>query len=65
MANQRLQHDAATAIATTCLHVVSHLVHPGLHKEAWDLFYKVARWGIEDYVIQAERMQHRLNPTKS
>jgi hypothetical protein len=64
MANQRLQHDAAAAIATKSLHVVSHLVHPGLHKEAWDLFYKVAKWGIEDYVIQVERTEHRLNPTK-
>lgn len=65
MANQRLQHDAAAAIATTCLHVVSHLVDAESHKEAWDRFYKVAKWGIENYVIQAERMQHRLNPIKS
>ncbi len=61
MANRRLQHDSATAIATTCL-MLSHLLHPESHKEAWDLFYRIARWGIENYVIQAERMRRRLNP---
>ncbi len=65
MRNQRLQHDPAESIATTCLYVVSHLLHPGLHKEAWDLFYQVAKRGIEDYELQVDRMQQRLHPSKN
>jgi hypothetical protein len=34
MASQRLQHDAAVAIAKTCLDVVSPCLPPELHRQA-------------------------------
>lgn len=65
MSNQRLQHDAAVAIATACLDVVASCIHPSCHKDAWDEFYMIAKSGIEAYEIQADRMQHRLRPSKN
>ena len=61
--NQRLQHDAAVAIAQACLDVVASCVHPSCHKEAWDEFYRIAVAGLEAFCIQAERMQQRLKPS--
>ena len=61
--NQRLQHDAAVAIAQACLDVVASCVHPSCHKEAWDEFYRIAVAGLEALAIQAERMQQRLKPS--
>ncbi|MHB1426818.1 MAG: hypothetical protein ACYC3I_26980 [Gemmataceae bacterium] len=65
MANQRLQHDAAVAIATVCLDVVFLCLPPALRRQAWESFYQTARWGIEAYEIQVDRMQQRLHPSKN
>jgi len=65
MANQRLQHDAAVAIAKACLDVVASCIHPSCHKDAWDEFYMIAKAGIEAYEIRVERVQHRLHPSKN
>lgn len=43
MANQRLQHDAAVAIATTCLDVIIPCISPALRRQAWESFYQAAR----------------------
>jgi hypothetical protein len=65
MANQRLQHDAAVAIATTCLDVIFPCLPPVLHQQAWQSFYQAAKWGIEAYELQVERMQQWLHPSKN
>jgi hypothetical protein len=65
MNNQRLQHDAAVAIAKACLDVVASCIHPCCHKDAWDEFYMIAKSGIEAYEIQADRMLHRLRPLEN
>jgi hypothetical protein len=65
MANQRLQHDAAAAIARTCLDVISPCIHPALHQQAWESFYQAAKWGIEPYELQVNRVQQRLHPNKN
>lgn len=65
MVNQRLQHDAAVAIATTCLDVVSSCIHPALYQQAWESFYQAAKGGIEAYELQVDRMQQRLHPSKN
>ena len=61
MANQRLQHDAAFAIAKACLGVIASCVHPSCHKDAWEEFYLIAKAGIEAYEIQTHRMLHKLH----
>jgi hypothetical protein len=63
--NRRLQHDAAVAIAKACLDVVASCIHPSCHKDAWDEFYLIAKSGIEAYEIQADRMLHRLRPSRN
>jgi hypothetical protein len=65
MPNQRLQHDAAQAIASTCLDVIFPCIHPALHKQAWESFYRAAKWGIEDYEIQLGRMNRGLRPMEN
>jgi hypothetical protein len=65
MANQRLQHDAAVAIAKTCLGVISPCLPPALRQQAWKSFYQAAKWGIEAYELQVERMRQRLHPSKN
>jgi L-rhamnose mutarotase len=65
MANQRLQHDAAIAIAKACLDVIAPYIPPELHKQAWQSFYEVAKAGIEAYEIHVDRMQHRLHPSRN
>ena len=65
MPSQRLQHDAAVAIAKACLDVVASCVHPSCHKDAWDEFYMIAKSGIEAYEIQLNRMQQRLHPSNN
>jgi hypothetical protein len=63
--NQRLQHDAATAIAQASLEVVESCVHPVCHKDAWEEFYRIALAGIEAYCLQQDRLQQRMNPTNN
>jgi hypothetical protein len=63
--NQRIQHDAAIAIAKACLDVVASCIHPSCHKDAWEEFYQVAKAGIEGYEIQNQRMLQRLLPCKN
>jgi hypothetical protein len=65
MANPRLQHDAAFAIARACLNVVASCVHPSCHKDAWEKFYMIAKSCIEAYEIQADRMLDRLRPLEN
>jgi hypothetical protein len=65
MSNQRLQHDAAAAIAKACLDVVASCVHPSCHKDAWDEFYMIAKSRIEAYEIAVERILHRLRPLQN
>jgi hypothetical protein len=65
MGNQRLQHDAAAAIAKACLDVVASCIHPCCHKDAWEEFYRIAKTGIETYEIHVDRMQHRLRPSRN
>ncbi len=65
MSNQRLQHDAAEAIATACLDVIFPCIHVALHKQAWESFYEVAKRAIEHYEIHVERLRHRLHPSKN
>jgi hypothetical protein len=65
MANQRLQHDAAVAIAWTCLDVIFPCLHPALRQQAWESFYQAAKSGIEAYELQVERTQKRLHPSKN
>lgn len=65
MANQRLQHETAVAIAKACLDVIFRCIHPALHKQAWELFYEVAKTGIEAYEIKVDRMQHRLRSSRN
>ncbi len=65
MANQRLQHDAAVAIAWTCLDVIFPCLHPALRQQAWEFFYQAAKSGIETYELQVDRMQRRLHPKKN
>lgn len=63
--NQRIQHDAAIAIAKACLDVVTSCVHPSCHKDAWEEFYLIVKAGIETYEIQNQRMLHRLRPCQN
>ena len=65
MANQRLQHDAAVAIAKTCLGVIFPCIHPALHQQVWESFYQAAKRGIEAYELQVDRMRQRLHPSKN
>ena len=65
MANQRLQHDAAIAIARACLDVVSRCIPPEMHKDAWESLYEVAKAGIEAYELHVDRMQQRLHPSRN
>ena len=65
MSNQRLQHDAAVAIAKACLDVIAPSIHPELDKQVWQSFYEVAKAGIEAYEVQVDRMQHRLHPSRN
>ncbi len=65
MSNQRLQHDAAVAIAWTCLDVLFPCLHPALRQQAWECFYQAAKSGIEAYELQVDRMQRRLHPNKN
>jgi hypothetical protein len=65
MANQRLQHDAAAAIAKACLEVIASCIHPCCHKDAWEEFYRIAKIGIEAYEIQRQRMLQRLLPSRN
>ena len=59
---QRLQHDAAAAIATACLHAISPCLHQSLHKQAWEWLYEIAKREIVAYGIQVDRMRQRLLP---
>jgi hypothetical protein len=65
MANQRLQHDAAAAIARTCLDVISPCIHPALRQQAWESFYQAAKRGVEAYELQVDRMRQRPHPNKN
>jgi hypothetical protein len=65
MPNQRLQHDAAVAIAKAYLDVIAPCIHPELHKQAWQWFYEVAKAGIEAYGVHVDRTQQRLHPSKN
>ncbi len=65
MASQRPQHDAAVAIAKTCLDVVSPCLPPALRQQAWESFYQAAKRGIEAYELQVQHMQQRLHPNKN
>ena len=63
MANPRVQHDSAVAIAKACLNVIASCIHPSCHKDAWEEFYMIAKAGIEAYEIQVDRMERRLRPS--
>lgn len=65
MANQRLQHDAAVAIAKACLDVIAPCIHAELHKRAWQSFYEIAKAGIEAYEVHVDRTQQRLHPSRT
>ena len=65
MANQRLQHDAAIAIAQASFEIVSDFIRPDMRRQIWGMLYEAAKSGIECYEIYANRMQHRLHPSKN
>jgi hypothetical protein len=65
MANQRLQHDTAFALATALLGIVQGCIREEERRDAFEAFYEVCRAGIEAHDIQRQRMQTRLNPFKN
>jgi hypothetical protein len=60
--NQRLQHDAATAMAKALLDLVVPCLREEEHQDAFEEFYAVCKAGIEAFCIQQDRMQRRLRP---
>jgi hypothetical protein len=62
MANQRLQHDTAFALATVLLRIVQNVIREEERRDAFEEFYRACRAGIEAHDIQRQRMQTRLDP---
>jgi hypothetical protein len=60
--NQRLQHDAAAAMAQAILDLVENCIREDERHDAFYEFVSVCRAGIETYDVMRDRMQHRLNP---
>lgn len=65
MNNHRLIHDAAFQMAKLLLRTVKDCLYEQEHREAFEEFYRLCKAGIEEYEVQADRMQQRLNPSRN
>ncbi len=65
MDNQRLQHDAAMAMAQAILDIVGGCLREDEHRDAFEEFVAVCKAGIESYDVMRNRMQQRLNPANN
>lgn len=52
-------------MAQHCVELLGNLLREEERKDALDEFYRVCHAGLECYLIQSDRMQHRLNPTNN
>jgi hypothetical protein len=65
MANQRLQHDTAFALAKVLLGIVQGCLREEERRDAFEAFYQACRDGIEAHDIQRQRIQTRLHPFRN
>jgi hypothetical protein len=65
MANSRLQHDAAFALATTLLEMTQNCIRAEEFHDAFEAFYEASLAAIQAYDIQVNRMEARLHPSKN
>jgi hypothetical protein len=62
MANPRLQHDTAFALAIALLEIVQNCIREEERRDAFDAFYEECRAAIKAYEIQRNRILTRLHP---
>jgi hypothetical protein len=60
--NARGIHDAAVCIANQAVEVFARCLRDEEKNEAWHELYRIAKAGIEAYLIQRTRELVRLNP---
>lgn len=60
--NERLKHDVALMMAQHCIELLGNLLREEDQQDARDEFYHVCKAGIECYLLQSDRLHHRLRP---
>jgi hypothetical protein len=63
--NRRIIDDHARATAKALLDLIAHNYRPEEHLEIWQAFTEVCRAGIESYVIESQRLESRVRPSKN
>lgn len=58
----RLQHDAAAAIADQLLAALKSTIDESMHKQAWEWLFEIAEREIYLYQINVNRMRQRMRP---
>jgi len=62
---ERLQHDCAVTIAHAVLEAIGPCLREDEKNDAWREFYRIAKAGIESFVIQRNRELQRLKPSSN
>lgn len=62
---QRLQHDAAFALATALLEIVENCIRPEERRDAFDEFYVACKGAFECYEIKNRREELQLKPSRN